>query len=144
MYLVTFHYWICEMRSRVNLYTSAESWNRSVWLQQREFHLLSSPRWLVLIGWAELAPWMKVASNNPLFLFPKSIVRAGERLYQWLSEHAVASWNISCGGQKKDGFSSLSVLPLNETGGKLTYRVIVTNIAGGELSVALPPFHCGD
>lgn len=40
-------------------------------------------------------------------------------------------------------FSSPSVLPLNETEGKLTYRVIVTNIAKGELSVALPPFHCG-
>lgn len=45
--------------------------------------------------------------------------------------------------RKKEGFSSLSVLPLNETGGKLTYQVIVTNIAEGELSVALPPFHCG-
>lgn len=115
----------------------------SVWLQQREFHLLSSPRWLILIGWAELASWMEVASNNPSFLFPKSIVKAGERLYQWLSEHTVASWNISCRGQKKDVCSSLCVLPLNETGGKLTYRVIVTNIAEGELSVALPPFHCG-
>lgn len=44
------------------------------------------------------------------------------------------------GGQKKTCFSSPSVLPLNETGGKLTYRVIVTNIAEGEPSGALPPF----
>lgn len=86
---------------------------------------------------------MEAASNNLSFLFPKSIVRAVERFYQWLFEHATASRNISCGGPKKDGFSSLSVLPLNETGGKLTYQVIVTNIAKGELSVALPPFHCG-
>lgn len=86
---------------------------------------------------------MEAASNNLSFLFPKSIVRAVERFYQWLFEHATASRNISCGGPKKDGFSGLSVLPLNETGGKLTYQVIVTNIAKGELSVALPPFHCG-
>lgn len=38
---------------------------------------------------------------------------------------------------------SPGVLPLNETGGKLTYRVIVTNIAEGVVSAALPPPHCG-
>lgn len=83
---------------------------------------------------------MEVSSNNPSFLFPKSIVRAGERLYQWLSKRRLKHflrWS------EKDRFSSLSVLLLNGTGGKLTYRVIVTNIAEGELSVALPPFHCG-
>lgn len=34
---------------------------------------------------------------------------------------------------------SPGVLPLNETGGKLTYRAIVTNIAEGVVSAALPP-----
>lgn len=75
-------------------------------------------------------------------MFPKSTVRAGEQLHQWLSEHG-SKLKHFLWGSEKDGFSSLSVLPLNETGGKLTYRVIVTNIAKGELSVAQPPFQCG-
>lgn len=54
--------------------------------------------------------------------------------------HATASWNISCRGQRKD---RAGVLPLNETGGKLTYRVIVTNIAEGAPSAALPPSRWG-
>lgn len=57
--------------------------------------------------------------------------------------HATASWNISCRGQRKDRASSPGVLPLNETGGKLTYRVIVTNIAEEALSAALPPSRWG-
>lgn len=86
---------------------------------------------LVLIGWAKLPSSMEVPSNNPSFCFPIPLSGCGITLWAVEGGHARASWNISYRGQRKDRASSPGVLPLNETGGKLTYRVIVTNIAEG-------------
>lgn len=81
---------------------------------------------------------MEVPSNNPLFCFPISL--------SGLQNHFVRRHFGACNSKLKhfqQGSEDMDVLPLNETGGKLTYRVIVTNIAKGEPSGALPPSHCG-
>lgn len=77
-----------------------KSYCRKLWLQQWEVHLLSSPCWLVLIGWAKLASWMEVASNNPSVPFPNPLWGQENDFINIFYEHATASWNSSCGGQR--------------------------------------------
>lgn len=50
-------------------------------------------------------------------------MRAGEWFHQRFSEREALSWNISCGRQKKAVVLASTVLPLNESMGKLTYWI---------------------
>lgn len=88
---------------------------------------------LVLIAWAKLPSSVEVPSNNPPFCFP--IPLSG------LQNHFIGGHFGACNSKLKhfqQGSEDRGVLPLNETGGKLTYRVIVTNIARGSRAWPCP------